>query len=122
MFSQLIIDFQLQIILIIGCLFTYWYIIRKIRKANVRIDDIIVWIIGILIFLIFSFFPSIPAQISKAMGFESPANSIFFLVIFYLFIMVFLLTVRVSQLQEKVKELTHKIALEKGENDENILS
>lgn len=110
-----IINFQLQFVLIIGCLFTYGYIIHKIRKANVRIDDIIVWIIGIFIFLICCIFPKIPLFISHILGFETPANSIFFLVIFFLFIMTFLLTLRVSQLQEKVKELTQKIALE----DEN---
>ena len=101
-----IIKFQLQLILIIGCIFTYWYIIRKVRKSNVRIDDIIVWIIGICIFFICSIFPQIPYAISNLLGFESPANSIFFM-----FIMIFLLTIRVSQLQEKIKELTHQIAL-----------
>ena len=106
-----IVNFQLQFVLIIGCLFTYWYIIRKVRKANVRIDDIIIWIIGIFIFLICCIFPRIPLFISHILGFETPANSIFFLVIFFLFIMTFLLTLRVSQLQEKVKELTQKIAL-----------
>ena len=106
-----IINFQLHIILIIGCLFTYYYIIHKVRKANVRIDDIIIWIIGIFIFLICCIFPKIPLFISDILGFETPANSIFFLVIFFLFIMTFLLTLRVSQLQEKIKELTQKIAL-----------
>lgn len=106
-----IIKFQLQLILIIGCIFTYWYIIRKVRKSNVRIDDIIVWIIGICIFFICSIFPQIPYAISNLLGFESPANSIFFIVIFFMFIMIFLLTIRVSQLQEKIKELTHQMAL-----------
>lgn len=76
-----------------------------------RIDDIIVWIIGICIFLICSIFPQIPYAISNLLGFESPANSIFFIVIFFMFIMIFLLTIRVSQLQEKIKELTHQMAL-----------
>lgn len=106
-----IIKIQLQLILIIGCIFTYWYIIRKVKKSNVRIDDIIIWIIGIVTFLVCSIFPQIPTFISDLLGFESPANSIFCLVIFFLFIMVFLLTIRVSQLQEKIKELTHTLAL-----------
>lgn len=106
-----LIKYQLQVILIIGCFFTYWYIIRKVRKSNVRIDDIIVWIIGICIFLLCSIFPQIPYTISHLLGFESTANSIFFIVIFFMFIMIFLLTLRVSQLQEKIKELTHQIAL-----------
>lgn len=112
MFDGTIISVQLQLILIVGCLFTYWYIIRKVKKSNVRIDDIIVWMIGIFILFIFCLFPQLPAKLSYWIGFEASVNSIFFMVIFFLFIMVFLLTVKVSQLQEKIKDLTHQVALQ----------
>lgn len=112
MFDGTIISVQLQLILIVGCLFTYWYIIRKVKKSNVRIDDIIVWMIGIFILFIFCLFPQLPAKLSHWIGFETSVNSIFFMVIFFLFIMVFLLTVKVSQLQEKIKDLTHQVALQ----------
>lgn len=119
MFDGTIISVQLQVLLIIGCLFTYWYIICKIKKANVRIDDIIVWIIGLFILLIFSIFPNIPALLTKLIGVEAAVNTIFFMVIFFLFMMVFLLTVKVSQLQEKIKDLTHQLALASKRNDQN---
>ena len=112
MFDGTIISVQLQLILIVGCLFTYWYIIRKVKKSNVRIDDIIVWIIGIFILFIFSLFPQLPAKLSHWIGFEASVNSIFFMVIFFLFFMVFLLTVKVSQLLDKIKDLTHQVALQ----------
>ena len=119
MFDGSIISVQLQVILIIGCLFTYWYIIRKIKKSNVRIDDIIIWIIGLFILLIFSFFPNIPALLTKLIGVEAAVNTIFFIVIFFLFMMVFLLTVKVSQLHEKMKDLTHQLALASKQDDQN---
>ena len=119
MFDGSIISVQLQVILIIGCLFTYWYIIRKIKKSNVRIDDIIIWIIGLFILLIFSLFPNIPALLTKLIGVEAAVNTIFFIVIFFLFMMVFLLTVKVSQLQEKMKDLTHQLALASKQSDQN---
>lgn len=113
----MILEFGFQIILIIGCILTYMYIIRTIRKSNVRIDDIIIWVIGILILFIFSMFPIIPAKLADLFNFISPANFIFFTVIFFLFIMVFSLTIKVSQQQEKIKDLTHKLAMfEKGLN------
>lgn len=121
MFDGSIISVQLQVLLIIGCLFTYWYIIRKIKKANVRIDDIIIWIIGLFILLIFSIFPKIPTLVTKLIGVEAAVNTIFFMVIFFLFMMVFLLTVKISQLQEKLKDLTHQLALaSKQENQSDI--
>lgn len=119
MFDGSIISVQLQVLLIIGCLFTYWYIIRKIKKSNVRIDDIIIWIIGLFILLIFSIFPNIPALLTKLIGVEAAVNTIFFMVIFFLFMMVFLLTVKVSQLQEKMKDLTHQLALASKQEERN---
>lgn len=119
MFDGSIISVQLQVLLIIGCLFTYWYIIRKIKKSNVRIDDIIIWIIGLFILLIFSIFPNIPALLTKLIGVEAAVNTIFFMVIFFLFMMVFLLTVQVSQLQEKMKDLTHQLALTSKQEEQN---
>ena len=107
----MVLDFSFQVILVIGCILTYMYIIRTIRKSNVRIDDIIIWVIGILILFVFSVFPIIPAKLATLFNFISPANFIFFSVIFFLFVMVFLLTIKVSQQQEKVKDLTHKLAM-----------
>ena len=121
MFDGSIISVQLQVLLIIGCLFTYWYIIRKIKKANVRIDDVVIWIIGLFILFIFSIFPKIPTLVTKLIGVEAAVNTIFFMVIFFLFMMVFLLTVKISQLQEKLKDLTHQLALaSKQENQSDI--
>lgn len=107
----MVLELNLQIMLVIGCILTYMYIIRTIRKANVRIDDIIIWVIGILTLFVFSVFPIIPAKLANLFNFISPSNFIFFALIFFLFVMVFSLTIKVSQQQEKIKELTHKIAI-----------
>lgn len=112
MFNEQFLNIKLQIILMMGCFFTYWYILRKVKKSNVRIEDIIIWIIGVIILFIFCIVPAIPFSVANLLGFDSTVNIIFFLVIFFLFIMTFLLTIRLSQTQEKVKELTHKIAIE----------
>ena len=113
MFNEQFLNIKLQIILMMGCFFTYWYILRKVKKSNVRIEDIIIWIIGVIILFIFSIVPAIPFSLANLLGFESTVNIIFFLVIFFL--MTFLLTIRLSQTQEKLKELTHKIAIENSQ-------
>lgn len=111
MFDGTIISVQLQIILTFGCLFTYWYILKKVKKSNVRIDDIVFWIIGIITLYVFCLFPKIPATLASWIGFGSAVNSIFFIVIFFLFMMVFLQTIKISLLQEQVKDLAHQLAL-----------
>ncbi|MFR5113716.1 DUF2304 domain-containing protein [Turicibacter sanguinis] len=114
-----IISPELQVCLILGSVGTYLYIIYKIRKSNVRIDDMIIWIISSIILLIFSVIPSIPAKIANIVGFISAANLIFTSIIAFLLFIVFGLSVKLSQQYEKLKDLTHKVAiLEKNIKEE----
>lgn len=119
MFNEQFFNIKLQIILMIGCFFTYWYILRTVKKSNVRIEDIIIWIIGVIVLFIFTILPAIPFSLANLLGFDSAVNIIFFLVIFFLFIMTFWLTIRLSQTQEKLKELTHKIAIESSQSQKS---
>ena len=106
-----IISLELQFSLIIGALATYTYVIYKIRKSNVRIDDMIIWVIGSVFLLILSIFPIIPAKIASILGFISAANFIFCAIIFFLLLMVFSLSVKLSQQHEKLKDITHNLAM-----------
>ena len=109
--NQGIISFQLQLCLIFASLAVYLFVIYKIRKSNVRIDDMIIWIIGSVILLILSIFPVISDYLSEIIGFRTAANLIFTSILGFLFLMVFTLSIKLSQQHEKMKELTHKIAM-----------
>ena len=109
--NQGIISFQLQLCLIFASVAVYWFVIYKIRKSNVRIDDMIIWIIGSIILLILSIFPVISDYLSEIIGFRTAANLIFTSILGFLFLMVFSLSIKLSQQHEKMKELTHKIAM-----------
>lgn len=109
--NQGIISFQLQLCLILASVAVYLFVIYKIRKSNVRIDDMIIWIIGSVILLILSIFPVISDYLSEMIGFRTAANLIFTSILGFLFLMVFTLSIKLSQQHEKMKELTHKIAM-----------
>ena len=109
--NQGIISFQLQLCLIFASVAVYLFVIYKIRKSNVRIDDMIIWIIGSVILLILSIFPVISDYLSEIIGFRTAANLIFTSILGFLFLMVFSLSIKLSQQHEKMKELTHKIAM-----------
>ena len=109
--NQGIISFQLQLCLIFASIAVYLFVIYKIRKSNVRIDDMIIWIIGSVILLILSIFPVISDYLSEMIGFRTAANLIFTSILGFLFLMVFTLSIKLSQQHEKMKELTHKIAM-----------
>lgn len=105
----------LRVGLIIVSLLTLIFITKKVRNAQVRLEDSIFWfcVAGILLFL--SIFPQVFFSISRFAGIESPANLVFLLFIFILLILGFNLSVRLSQTDTKLKELTQQLAIEKFE-------
>lgn len=109
--NQGLISFQLQLYLIIASVAVYLFVIYKIRKSNVRIDDMIIWIIGSIVLLILSMFPLISDYLADIIGFRTAANLIFTSILGFLLLMVFTLSIKLSQQHEKIKDLTHKIAM-----------
>lgn len=105
----------LQIVFIIASVLTIIYVIRKIRKHGLNIDDSIVWIIWAVVLLIFSIFSGIPYFLSEKLGFMSTSNFIFSLFIFFLYIMLFSQTIQISKLKEKQKDLIQKLSIKEYE-------
>lgn len=82
-------DLQLNLFFILISVLTIIYIIKKIRKHKLNIDDSIVWIIWSIILLILSIFPKISIFFAKQMGFQSTSNFILCLFVFVSYIMLF---------------------------------
>ncbi|MDY5232856.1 MAG: DUF2304 domain-containing protein [Faecalicoccus sp.] len=108
-------DLHLQIVFIVASILTIIYIIRKIRKHGLNIDDSIVWIVWAIVLLIFSLFPGISDFASEKLGFMSTSNFIFSLFIFFLYIMLFSQTIQISRLKEKQKDLIQKLSIKEYE-------
>lgn len=102
---------KLQIVFIFASIVTFLFVILKIRKHGLSIDDGIIWILWAILLLIISIFPGIPAWISENLGFMSTSNFIFCLFIFFLYIMLFSQTAQISKLREKNKELIQKLSI-----------
>ena len=103
---------RLQIVLILASLFTFIYVIRRIRKHKLNIDDSILWIIWSVLLLILSLFPNLSKELSKLLGFESTSNFILTGFIFCIYIMVFIQNIRISELKEKNKSLVQKLSIQ----------
>lgn len=113
----------LRVGLLIASILTIIFITRKIRNAQVKLEDSLFWFCLAVLLLIFSIFPQIFFAFSKFAGIESPANLVFLFFIFILLILGFNLNVRVSQNDAKLKELTQQLAIEKFErynNDQDL--
>lgn len=98
--------FFLRGILILGAVFVFFYMLKRIRQSKIKIEDSIFWILFSLVLVFMGVFPKIIYQISKWIEFQSPVNLVFLFIIFVLLMKQFLMTLQVSQLENKVENLT----------------
>ena len=98
---------MLRTALIVISLLTLWYTARKIRKAQLQIEDSIFWMAFPAALVILS----VATWAAKMLGVQSPVNFIFLAVIFILIVKTFSLSLRISQLDTKIRTLTQEIAI-----------
>ena len=115
MFDQPLI----RVCLILGSLITAVFILRRVRMAKVQIEDTIFWLLCSAILLVLALFPGIAYSASYLLGFQSPINFVYIVIIFLLLAKQFFMSIRLSQLDSKVRILTERVALneEKVERD-----
>lgn len=101
----------LRLFLISGSLISFIYILRKIRKSKMQIEDSIVWILWSIAIFIVSIFPTPIIYLSKVLKIQSPANFVFLFVVFYLYYIIFSMSGKISQLKEKNKDVVQKVSL-----------
>ena len=77
----------LRIVLIVVAILSFVFVLRKIRKAQVRIEDILFWLVVSLGVLILGIFPKIAYWFSNILGIMSPTNFVFLVFIFSFFAM-----------------------------------
>ena len=102
----------LRILLIVVSVMNTLNILRRIRKSKLQKEYSIFWLLFSMVLIVISVFPQIVIKLAQLIGFQSPANMVFLLVIFALMFKSFQSTLEISQLQYKIEELTQKIALE----------
>ena len=110
-------SWQLRIILVIVCILVCAFTLRKIKKAQIQIEDSLFWIIISFALVILSIFPGIAEMLSKILGIESTVNCVFLVMIFILFIKIFMLSIKISQLEEKIKNLVQRLAIQRNEDE-----
>lgn len=108
----------LRIILIIVSFLSMYFIITRIRKSKVQIDDSLFWILFSVLILIMSIFPAVADYLTFILGIYSTVNFLFLVFIFLIIMKMFLMSIKISQLENKIKELTQKIALSEKFNEE----
>lgn len=110
----------LRVLLVVGAIITTIWILRKIRKTKVKMEDAIFWMCFAGILLLLAVFPEISYALTRLFGVISPANLVFLVMICILLEKVFTLSILASQLEEKVTILSAELALRKHGTDKKI--
>ncbi|GFI70638.1 hypothetical protein IMSAG249_02467 [Lachnospiraceae bacterium] len=114
----------LRILLLLMAFVSCTYAIKKIRKSQMKIEEVIYWIAFAFLILLLAIFPKGGILIAEFLGVESPVNFVYLVMIFMLIVKVFFLSLKISQLEHKLWTLTQEIAiwqneLEKDSNENN---
>jgi hypothetical protein len=109
----------LRALCVIGSAITFWLIIRRVKKASVRIDDCIFWIVFSFALLVIAVFPDIPAFLARLFGFMATSNFVFLVVITILLMREFTNTLKISKLNSRLDELIEEQALQAKENEQD---
>ena len=101
-----------RLLLILVAVLLLFFVIRRIRKASLRIEASIFWVVFSILLVIMALFPEICMFFADLLGVESPANLVFAFIIFLLLVKGFSQSLEISGLEQKLETLTRKLALE----------
>lgn len=109
---------SLRLFLIFGSFITLMYFVRNIRKSKLKINYTVFWIVFGLMLLFLSCIPTSIFKLSEFLGFQSPVNLVYVVVIFLLVIKLFTNTMKLSKLNEQVTALSQALAMHQLECEE----
>lgn len=101
----------LTVALVAGALCAFVFVLRKIRKSEIKIADSTFWFLFAASLVLLAVFPQIAFFFSGLLAIESPANFVFLYVVAVLVIREFYSTVELSQLRGKLTALAQEEAL-----------
>lgn len=110
----------LRVVLILGSFLALWIVIKRVRKSKIRVADSVYWVLCAVLMLLFAIFPQIAFFFSGLLGFLSPSNFVFCMIIALMLIKLFNLSCDVSRLTDKVEQLAQELALHEKDNDDKL--
>lgn len=91
----------LRVLLIISSICVFLFAIKKIKQSKLKVEDSIIWIIGAILLILASIFVNAVSWISSKLGFISPSNCVFAIIILFLLIVNFGYSLKFSILNRK---------------------
>ena len=101
----------LRAVLLLGALLVLYFVIRKLRKAQIEVLDSVFCLFFAFSFVVLAAFPQVAFWLSSLLGFESPSNFVFLYVIALLLYREFSNTATISKLRRRINQLVEEQAL-----------
>ena len=103
----------IRILLIVSAILMLVFMLKKIRQAKLKIEYMVFWIAFSVILVIMGIFPKMLYLISDFLGFQSPINMVYLVIIFVLIVKMFFMTLQISQLEHKIEALAQQNAIDR---------
>lgn len=101
----------LRSVLLVAAAFSALWIIYRIRRAKVRLEDTLFWIGMSVILLILGVFPQVSYWAAGKLGIQTPSNFVFLVMICLLFEKVLTMSILHSQMEDKYVTMAAEMAL-----------
>ena len=111
----------LRVTLIVVSMITAVWILHRIRKAQIRIEDSIFWLLFSIILVIMGIFPELVSLGANLVGVYSQVNFVFLAIIFILIVKVFQMSIKISQLEYKLQSMVQRYAIDHKETNVALL-
>lgn len=110
----------LRLLLVFAAICLTAFVFHSVKKAKMRIEDGLFWVLLSFFILLLSVFPGIAYALASVFGFQAPVNFVFIFFIFVLLVKGFTTSRHVSQLENKVKELSQQVAIDRLDHYERV--
>lgn len=104
-------NIPLRASLIVCSLLILFFVMRRIRKSSLEIDDSVFWLVIAAALIVVAVFPQIAYWVSGLLGFEAPVNFVFACGILVLLIRTFRQDQKIAVLKKKLIALAQHEAL-----------
>ena len=106
---------MLRVMLIGISAMTCVWILRRISKAQVRIEDAVFWLLFSAALVLMGVFPQIVTIGADILGVQSDVNFVFLGILFILIVKMFRMSIKISQLESKLQTFAQGYALDHTE-------
>lgn len=100
-----------KVIILIGAIVSVIYILLRIQKLKIKMEDTIFWIFFAIVIVLLGTIPQVAYWASTVLGIQSPANLVFLIIIGLLVEKLFSVSMTVSMLEEKIAILSAELAI-----------